>query len=110
MLALHNYSSANHGFPCIEQPSSRTRLTQNIENENPLYSARVALLPYLEQNNLFDSWDPKKGWDSTENAKLAKTVVPFFGESETTRFRFPVLYLDDAQAKEKRSQLSLIHI
>ena len=113
LLALHNYQSANRGFPSIEQPSRIARLTLGIdtgmdsENEDPLYGVRVSLLPYLEQNNLFDSWDRKKAWDSTENAQHAKKVVPAFGESATTRFRFPVLYLDDAQVKEKRSQSAL---
>lgn len=41
---------------------------------NPLYSWRVLLLPYLEQQNLYEQFDLSKAWDAPENLPLASNL------------------------------------
>jgi hypothetical protein len=55
-LAFHMYTDKHGKFP------------RNITDANgkPLQSWRVALLPYLEQNNLPCPWRPGHGHDSQQ--------------------------------------------
>jgi hypothetical protein len=41
-------------------------------------SWRVHLLPYLEQQNLYASFDPKQPWDSAKNRPHADVRVPVY--------------------------------
>lgn len=60
-LAMHNYASAYRGFPAaaICDP-----------NGKPLLSWRVAILPYIEQDNLYKQFKLDEPWDSEHNKKL----------------------------------------
>jgi prepilin-type processing-associated H-X9-DG protein len=61
-LAMHNYASATGGaFPpaAICDPSGK-----------PLLSWRVALLPYLEHQDLYQKFRLNEPWDSPHNHKL----------------------------------------
>lgn len=60
-LALHNYHNAHGCFPpaYIVDESGR-----------PMHSWRV-LLPYLEQEALYDQYDFSEPWDGPNNRKLA---------------------------------------
>lgn len=66
-LAMHNYAAANGHLPpqCIVDKKG-----------NRLLSWRVLILPYLEQNNLYNQFRLDEPWDSEHNLKLASTV-PF---------------------------------
>ena len=42
----------------------------------PLYSGMVLLLPYLEQDALFQQFDKSKAWNEGGNANLSKQMIP----------------------------------
>lgn len=78
-LALHNYHDTYGTFP----PA-----VVNDENGQPLYSGRVLLLPFLEQNGLFQGFDKTKAWDSPENDAVSQaTVLAFQDPANTTGSR-----------------------
>src|SRR5262249_51556565 len=60
-LAMHNYHDVNGKFPpaaiCDKQGK-------------PLLSWRVAILPYVEQDNLYKQFKLDEPWDSEHNKKL----------------------------------------
>jgi hypothetical protein len=67
-LAVHNFHDAHGHMPGnITDPAGR-----------PLLSWRVALLPYLEQDNLFRQLDLTKPWNDPRNAKLLEKVPAVF--------------------------------
>lgn len=68
-LALHNYHSAYGQLP----PAYTVD-----EDGNQLHSWRVAILPFLEQQALYQQIDFSKPWDAPENAAVASTVVPAY--------------------------------
>jgi type II secretory pathway pseudopilin PulG len=68
-IALHNYIDT-YG----ELPPAVVR----DENGTPLYSGRVLLLPFLEQNALFQTIDKTKAWNAPENAHITTTRIPVF--------------------------------
>lgn len=60
-LALHNYHDANDAFP----PRA------NYDKDgNPLLSWRVHLLPYLEENELYEQFHLDEPWNSEHNLTL----------------------------------------
>ncbi len=62
-LAMHNYESANAHFP----PPAVTG-----KKGKPLLSWRVAVLPYVEQDNLMRQFKMDEAWDSEHNLKVLK--------------------------------------
>jgi hypothetical protein len=60
-LAMHNYHDAEGRFP--------PQATYN-KNGKPLLSWRVMILPYIEQNNLYQRFHLDEPWDSEHNKKL----------------------------------------
>ncbi len=60
-IALNNYLQANGVFPAAA-------ITD--KNGKPLLSWRVAILPYLEQNNLYAKFRLDEPWDSPHNLAL----------------------------------------
>jgi hypothetical protein len=82
-IAMLNYASANQG-----------RLPPAViysKDGKPLYSWRVALLPYLEQDQLYRQFHLDEPWDSDHNKKLLPLMPKVFtlpgqdqpGQSET---------------------------
>ena len=66
-LALHNYESAFNHFPAEFSGT----------NNAPLLSWRVALLPFLGQNALYQQFDLTKPWNDPSNlAALTAVVTP----------------------------------
>src|SRR5262249_50492367 len=61
-LAFHNYHSANDRFPAAANPGGKDRSIP--------YSWRVALLPYLEQQELYNQYNFDEPWDGPNNRKL----------------------------------------
>jgi hypothetical protein len=59
-IAIHNYNDANGSLPRDITDSSGT----------PLLSWRVALLPYLNEQSLFDQFDLSSAWNVGPNAAL----------------------------------------
>ncbi|WP_435018032.1 DUF1559 domain-containing protein [Tundrisphaera sp. TA3] len=62
-LALHNYESTNGHFPAAAITS---------KDGKPLLSWRVAILPYLDQADLYNQFHLDEPWDSEHN----KTLIP----------------------------------
>lgn len=69
LIAMHNYHDTYQTLP----PAVVTDA-----NGTPLYSGRVLLLPYLEQQALFAQFDKTKAWDSPENIRLSETAIKCF--------------------------------
>ncbi len=68
-LALHNYHDVYGELP--------PAVVRDADG-NPLYSGRVLLLPFVEQQGLFQQWDQSQAWDSPANRSLASTDIKFF--------------------------------
>jgi prepilin-type processing-associated H-X9-DG protein len=60
-LAMHNYESAYSYFPTA---------SINSRDGKPLLSWRVAILPFIEQDNLYRQFHLDEPWDSEHNKKL----------------------------------------
>jgi hypothetical protein len=60
-LAMHNYHDANGRFP--------PQATYNKDGK-PLLSWRVLILPYIEQQNLYNQFHLDEPWDSEHNKKV----------------------------------------
>lgn len=69
MLAMHNYHGVNKEFPkpVMTGPDGKTK-----------YSWRVALLPYLEQQPLYDAYRFNEPWDSKHNLTILKQIPPTY--------------------------------
>lgn len=65
MLALHNYHSAFDGLPAA---------AISDENGNPLLSWRVAILPFIEEQELYGKFHLDEPWDSEHNLPLSKEL------------------------------------
>ena len=68
-LAMHNYHSANNAFP---------RAASVDENGKPLLSWRVAILPYLGHQELYNKFNLDEPWDSPHNKALLKEMPPVY--------------------------------
>ena len=82
-LAFHNYESAYGKFPAT---------TINDENGEPLFSGRVAILPFIEQNAIHSQLHLDEPWDSQHNSEFTSMVIPTFGinAKENATVMFPV--------------------
>ena len=68
-VALHTYHDAYGSFPpayVVDEPGT------------PLYSWRVLVLPYLDQQFLYEQFHLDESWDSPHNAALLKPVPSVF--------------------------------
>lgn len=68
-LAFHNYAWFNRSFPpaVIYGPDGK-----------PWHSWRVLLLPFLEQQALYEQYDFSQPWDSPANRQVSETVVSIY--------------------------------
>ena len=64
-LAFHNYHCANNAFP-------RAAITD--KRGKPLLSWRVAILPYIGQQALYNKFNLDEPWDSPHNRELLKEM------------------------------------
>lgn len=75
-LALHRYHDAYGQFP----PQALTDA-----NGRRLLSWRVLILPYLNQQALYDQFRLDEPWDSAHNLKLAETIpAPYAANNQAT--------------------------
>jgi prepilin-type processing-associated H-X9-DG protein len=68
-LAMHNFHSANNTFP---------RSASFHENGKPLLSWRVAILPYLGHQDLYNRFNLDEPWNSAHNKALLKEMPPVY--------------------------------
>jgi hypothetical protein len=85
VLALHTYHDAQRRFPDVAIRDKEGK---------PLLSWRVAILPYIDQNNLYKEFHLDEPWDSKHNRKLIDRMPDEFRSTGTpqdrTRFLAPV--------------------
>ena len=70
LLAMINFHAMLRQFPASEAIVD--------EEGKPLLSWRVAILPFLEQNALYDQFHFDEPWDSAHNIKLVKRMPSAF--------------------------------
>lgn len=68
-IALHNYHDVHGSFPPAYIPD---------ENGRPMHSWRVLVLPYLEEQFLYDQYNFNEPWDGPNNSRLAASMPDFF--------------------------------
>jgi len=68
-LAMHNYHSANNALP---------RAAIIDDKGKPLLSWRVAILPFIGQQQLYNKFKLDEAWDSQHNKALLKEMPPTY--------------------------------
>jgi hypothetical protein len=79
-LALHMYHDTYGTFPPAVVMD---------EKGTPLYSGRVLLLPFLEQEGLYRTFDKTKAWDAPENHSISHTPLMVFQDPANTTAASP---------------------
>ncbi len=69
LLALHNYHDAYGSFPPAYVAD---------EHGKPMHSWRVLVLPFLEQQALYDQYDFSQPWDGPKNRRLLSLMPDVF--------------------------------
>ena len=69
VLALHNYHDAYNTFPPLYTVDA---------NGRPLHSWRVLILPFIEQQGLYDAIRLDEPWDSAHNSQFHNQVPSVF--------------------------------
>ncbi len=64
-LALHNYHDVNKVFPCAIRYTADGR---------PMHSWRIAVLPYLIQQGLYDQYDFREPWNGPRNGQFIDEI------------------------------------
>jgi prepilin-type processing-associated H-X9-DG protein len=68
-LAMHNYAAVHNHFP--------PAVVMGPDGKTP-HSWRVAILPYLEQQALYDRYRFDEPWDSANNRSVLERMPPLF--------------------------------
>jgi prepilin-type processing-associated H-X9-DG protein len=68
-LAMHNYHSVNNSLP---------KVAITDKDGKPLLSWRVAILPYIEQQALYNKFKLDEPWDSPHNKPLLDEMPPTY--------------------------------
>ena len=79
-LAMLYYEQMNGRFP----PAYVTD-----DDGKPLYSWRLLLLPFMEQEYLFEQFDRTKAWDSPENLAGSETLLSVYQCPSSNRMKGP---------------------
>ncbi|GAB5441403.1 MAG: hypothetical protein Fues2KO_17520 [Fuerstiella sp.] len=76
MLAMHNYHAVYGTFPpaVLLGPDGKTK-----------YSWRVAILPFIDQNELYEQYDRNEPWDSDNNKKVLAQIPPSLKHPSDTK-------------------------
>ncbi|EMI16177.1 protein containing DUF1559 [Rhodopirellula maiorica SM1] len=74
-LALHNYHATYNTLPPAYTVDA---------NGRPMHSWRSIILPFMEQQALYEQIDFSKPWDAPENQAVSLTVVPSYSCPSTT--------------------------
>jgi hypothetical protein len=80
-LGLLSFSDANDEKLPINGTGPKGALPKNA-NEKPLLSWRVALLPFIEENNLYQQFKLDEPWNSEHNKKLIEQMPKVFARSD----------------------------
>ena len=83
-LALHNYHDTYRTFPAAA-------ITD--KNGKPLLSWRVAILPFIEEDNLYKEFKLNEPWDSKHNKALLKKMPKIYlPEGHKTKVPYSTFY------------------
>src|SRR5262249_33469945 len=83
-LAFHNYNDVYGKLP----PAAI-----HDKNGKPLLSWRVAILPFIEQDNLYKQFHLDEPWDSPHNLKLIQTMPRTYAlPNDKTKHALPSTY------------------
>jgi len=98
-LAFHNYHDTYGTFP----PAT----VYSKDGKTPLYSWRVAILPFIEEGKLYKEFKLDEAWDSDNNKKLLekmpKTYAPVTGKpKDKTTTHYQVIVGGGAMFEEKK--------
>jgi serine/threonine protein kinase len=89
-LAMHNYHQTYGTFPPASLPPSAF---PGDKAAQPLYSWRVAILPFIEEDPLFAQWNRNERWDGPSNSALHTRMPKLYqlpGKSDTTQTYYQV--------------------
>jgi prepilin-type processing-associated H-X9-DG protein len=94
-IALHNYHDTNGSFPPAIVRAGRDG------SGKPLYSWRVLILPYLEQDGLYKSFKLDEPWDGPNNIQLLSRMPNVYKDpgdtsSDATLTHYQVLVGEQA--------------
>ncbi len=102
-LAMHEYSNQHGGR--LPAPAVYGK------DKKPLLSWRVAILPYLDQNNLYKQFHLDEPWDSEHNKTLAeirvKTYMPVGGVKAPPGSTYYQVFVGKGAAFEPHRQMSI---
>jgi prepilin-type processing-associated H-X9-DG protein len=107
-LAIHNHASTYEGrLPPATEPNPKLPPQRRL-------SWLVAILPYVEANDLYSRTDHKKSWDAEENRFLALTVYkpylcPGFPEQLPVSTLLPAHYIGIAGLGDDAASLPARH-
>jgi prepilin-type N-terminal cleavage/methylation domain-containing protein len=73
-LALHNYHDTYKGFP----PSRTTGIVTTAPWYPYQHSWSAGILPYIEQNNVYNLYNYKVDWDNVANYPAIRTQIAIF--------------------------------
>jgi RNA polymerase sigma factor (sigma-70 family) len=83
-LAMHNYHDTYRHFP----PQALTN-----KNGKPLLSWRVAILPFIEQDNLYKQFKLDEPWDSEHNKALLERMPQIYAPVKVkTKEKYETFY------------------
>jgi hypothetical protein len=68
-IAFHNYHAVHNTFPPAYIPG---------KNGRPMHSWRVLILPFMEQQALYQQYNFNEPWDSPQNQLVTSTVIPTY--------------------------------
>ena len=74
-IAIHNYHDTYQEFPPAVVKDA---------NGKPLYSGLVLLLPFMEQQNIYQQFDQSKAWDDPVNRNASRQMIPAFTNPAST--------------------------
>jgi uncharacterized protein (TIGR03067 family) len=101
-LALHNWHDVYKRLP-------GPAITDKADK--PLLSWRVALLPYIEQKNLYDQFKLDEPWDSAHNIKLLEKMpqiyAPVRGKTKEPHSTYYQVFVGPGTAFEPGQKLTL---
>ncbi|MSR31743.1 MAG: DUF1559 domain-containing protein [Gemmataceae bacterium] len=104
-LAMHNYNDVYQGFPSAAICDA---------NGKPLLSWRVAILPFIDQDNLYKQFKLDEPWDSPNNKKLIAIMPkvyfhPELNQQGDTKTHYRIFYGNGAAFElTKKTQLAKI--
>jgi uncharacterized protein (TIGR03067 family) len=104
-LAMHFYHDANKRLPA---PAILSK------DGKPLLSWRVAVLPYLEQQELYKQFKLDEPWDSAHNKKLLEKMPPLYapvtGKTKQPHSTYYQVFVGPGTAFEPGKNITLLNI